>query len=476
MTNTATWSRRSMLHPRFPSRASRMRSPTQQALVRPDSAGTAVVIGGGIAGTLAALALCGVANRIFVVERDQYPSHPDARPGVPQAHHAHLLLEAGHQVLEDLAPGIRNDLEAAGAVSVALGGDLRWISSAGVMAKHSGYLAFLSCTRPVLDWVVRERVREEPSVEFIEHSDVVGLLGTPDTLTGVRIRDRGNPDSMRDLHAEMIVDASGRSSAMTSWLAELGCAPVLEETVDPGVAYTSRLYHRPPDLDMGYTAIYVQTKPPDQPRTGSLLPVEHNRWIVSLGGMRGAEPGKGERGFEEMLAQLHDPTLREILRTATPASAPRGFRPGPSRWRHYERNAPDGLVVLGDAACAVNPVYAQGMPVAVLGAHKLRSAARQHGGIGHDTARAARHGVAAVASSAWLMSSSEDRRWPTTHGGPSGALVGMQHQFLDRVLRRATADPAVAEAFQSVMSLTAPPTALLRPRILSRVMLGGLRQ
>ncbi|TWE21644.1 NAD(P)/FAD-dependent oxidoreductase [Kitasatospora atroaurantiaca] len=436
--------------------------------------GTAVVIGGGLAGTLAAWALRGFAERIVVVERDRYPEQPGFRAGLPQGRHAHLLLEAGHRVLEELMPGAREELLAAGAVRVRLAGDLRWLSSAGWMAEFESDLAFLSCTRPVLDRVVLDRVRGESSIEFLEGTEVVGLLGSAQTLTGVQVRERGDGSGeVRDLQAELIVDASGRSSALPSWLAELGCAPVPEERVDAGIAYASRLFHRPPGLDLGYTALYLQTKAPDAPRLGVLLPVEDDRWIVSVGGMRGAEPEPGEAGFNKQLDLLRDPGMREVLASAQPAGEVRGFRPGPGVWRHYERRAPEGLVALGDAACTFNPVYGQGITVAAFGARALRAATTRHGGIGHAAARAARKGVAAVTKDPWVMSSSEDVRFATTTGGPSGALVRVQHRFLDRVLARATTDPRVCAAFQEVMSLVAPPTSLFRPAVLAPVLRGG---
>ncbi|MFJ3219602.1 FAD-dependent oxidoreductase [Kitasatospora sp. NPDC086801] len=433
--------------------------------------GTAVVIGGGLAGTVAAWALRGSAERIVVVERDRYPAEPTFRAGVPQGRHAHLVLEAGHRALEEMMPGIKQELAEAGATRVAVSGDLKWLSSAGWMAQYPAQLAFLSCTRPVLDKAVLDRVRAEPSIEFLEGVDVVGLLGSARTVTGVKVRDRGpERGEVREIPAELVVDAAGRATAMPDWLAELGHPPVPEERVDAGVAYSSRLFHRPAGVDIGYKAIYLQTKAPDAPRLGVLLPVEGDRWIVSVAGMRGAEPEPGEAGFTKQLALLRDPSIREALQQAEPAGEVRGFAPGPGIRRHYERSAPDGLVVVGDAASTFNPVYGQGVTVALFCAQALRRTALRHGGIGHATARDARREIAAASKNPWVMSCTEDVRFAATTGGPSGALLAFQHRFLDKVLAGAAHDPAVTAAFHEVMSLVAPPTLLFRPSLLAAIL------
>ncbi|MFG2848384.1 NAD(P)/FAD-dependent oxidoreductase [Kitasatospora sp. NPDC048296] len=449
--------------------------------------GTAVVIGGGLAGVVAAWALRGSAERIVVVERDRYPDEPRFRAGVPQGRHAHLVLEAGHRALEEMMPGIKQELSAAGAHQVAVSGDLKWLSSAGWMADYPARLGFLSCTRPVLDKLILDRVRTEPSIEFLEGTDVVGLLGSAGAVTGVKVRERGpergserdaerdpgqnaGRGEVRDIPAELVVDASGRSTSVPKWLAELGCRPVPEERVDAGVAYSSQLFHRPPGVDLGYQAIYLQTKAPDKPRMGVLLPVEGDRWIVSLAGMRGAEPEPGEEGFTKHLAQLRDPGLRDALRDAEPAGEVRGFLPGPGVRRHYERGGPEGLVVVGDAASTFNPVYGQGVTVSLFCAQALRRTALRHGGIGHATARDAQREIAAVSKNAWMMSCAEDVRFAATTGGPSGALIRIQHRFLDRVLAGATRNPEVTEAFHEVLSLVAPPSLFFRPSVLAAVL------
>jgi len=432
-----------------------------------------VVVGGGLAGCLAAWALVGQADRILVLERDRYPEQPAFRPGTPQSRHAHLLMEGGRRALHELLPGLDADLLARGAVPVPVPGGLRWLSSGGWMPRFATDLTFVSCTRQVLDEAVLQRVRAEPSVTFLEGTEAVGLIGDGAAVTGVRARARGAaPDGTRagaaaaveELAADLVVDASGRSSRMPQWLRALGCAKTPEDRVDAGVAYTSRLFHHAPGIDASLSALYIQTQAPDHPRLGVLLPVEGNRWVVSLGGMRGSEPEPGAAGFDSFLGLLRDPALREVLSTASPAGEAYGFRPGASIRRHFERGAPDGLVVLGDAACTFNPVYGQGISIAAFGALALRDGVRERG-LGPGTSRHVQAGVAAAAKDAWMMASAEDVRFPTTTGGPSGAVLRLQHRYLDRVIARSSRDEEVCARFSEVMTLVTPPAVLFRPKV-----------
>ncbi|RKE17693.1 NAD(P)/FAD-dependent oxidoreductase [Streptomyces sp. TLI_171] len=445
-------------------------SPAGRAV---DGRGTAVVIGGGLAGCLAAWALRGVAERVVVIERDRYPERADFRPGVPQARHGHLLLEAGHRTIEELMPGAVAELLAAGATRVPVSAGLRWLTAAGWLAPYESELAVLTCSRPVIDHVVLDRVRTEPTIEILTGTEVVGLLGGRHAVTGVQVRDRGSESShqVREIAAELVIDAAGRGTRAAKWLSVLGAPAVPRERVDAGVAYATRFYHRPPGADS--TALYVQSRAPQQGRFGVLLPVEGDRWIVGTGGMRGFEPSLQPEEFEKQLGQLRDPAIAEAIVDAEPAGPARGFVPGPSVWRHYERTAPHGFLALGDASCTFNPVYGQGMTVTALAARALREAVRQHGDLGHAAVRETRQAIAGLTKNPWMMSSSEDVRFAGTTGGPSGALVRVQHRFLDRILARATTDGQVAAAFQRVAAMVEPPSTLFRPAVLRPVLFGG---
>src|SRR4029453_6734271 len=107
----------------------------------------AVVLGGSMAGLLAARVLADVFARVTVVERDGYPQAPQSRRGVPQAAHLHVLLMRGLDILKDLFPGIDGDLIGHGAVPIDTGADLKWLTPGGWGAQFHFGLRWLGLTR-----------------------------------------------------------------------------------------------------------------------------------------------------------------------------------------------------------------------------------------------------------------------------------------------------------------------------------------
>ncbi len=64
----------------------------------------ALVLGGSIAGLLAARVLSDFFDQVTILDRDVFPLTPEHRRGVPQSHHTHGLLAGGREVLEDSFP------------------------------------------------------------------------------------------------------------------------------------------------------------------------------------------------------------------------------------------------------------------------------------------------------------------------------------------------------------------------------------
>ena len=84
--------------------------------------GHAVVVGGSLAGMLAARVLSDHFDRVTLLERDRFPETPVARKGLPQGRHAHGLLERGRQTLERLLPGLTGELVRTGETLYIAGG------------------------------------------------------------------------------------------------------------------------------------------------------------------------------------------------------------------------------------------------------------------------------------------------------------------------------------------------------------------
>jgi len=140
---------------------------------------------------------------------------------------------------------------------------------------------------------------------------------------------------------------------------------------------------------------------------------------------------------------------------------------------------PHGLIVTGDAVCAFNPIYGQGMTVSALDALALDAClAQERGAFSAGFERRFQAALAGAIADPWLISTGEDLRWPGVRlsGARPRPGTGLLHGYMDLVLRQATEDPIVTGAYLTVISMFAPPQSLAHPRILLRVLGGALRR
>lgn len=439
----------------------------------------AIVIGGSMAGLLAARVLADAYDTVIIVERDRLPPTPQPRSGVPQSSHLHVLLVKGQQILEQLFPGLAAELTAAGAPTVDWTADCAMLGLSGWEPRfHSGLLT-CTCSRQLLEWTVRQRLTAYSNVYLQEGCQVIGLLtnASQTKMWGVRVRDRALPPNTNTvestLPADLVVDASGRHSQLPQWLEELGYPPPPETRINSFLGYASRWYQRPNVPDADWKSVVVWPKPPDGSRAGILYPIEDERWIVTVAGVGGDYPPTDEAGFVDFTRSLRSPILYEIIKDAQPLSPIYGYRRAENRLRHYERLArlPEGLVAIGDAVCAFNPIYGQGMTAAAMSALTLArclSEQSQHRFTGF--AYRFQHQLAKVNATAWMMATSEDLRWATTKGGQPTTSQRLLHWYLDQVRRLTVEHPDALQAFMEVLHLIKPPATLFQPAILVPVL------
>jgi len=416
-----------------------------------------VVIGGSSTGLLAAAALAGPGRDVTVVERDVFPDAARPRAGVPQGNQAHVFLYRGLGAAEELLPGLRQDLLLAGAVPVN-GGQLLWLTERGWLPTRSGY-EVLSATRPLLEQVIRRRTLDLAHVTSRSGARVVGL-DRDDSGWAVQLDDGST------LEADLVVDASGRGSRLPHWLADLGVPVPAARTVDARVGYATRIYRDGPPALAGCAGIVIAATP-ERPVGALALPAENGSWIVSAIGLGEQRPPRDNDAFESFLADLADPALSDLVAQCQPVTDVAVYRQTANLRHPYERvlRWPHGLLVAGDALCAFNPVYGQGITVGALQALELRRAARR--GLRPSGCGRLQRQLATTVNTPWSIATSTDRSFPTADVGQSrlqallGAWSGELATLSIHGNRRAS------DSMSRVYNLLDPPLLLLHPALVA---------
>ncbi|MFI7545118.1 FAD-dependent oxidoreductase [Actinoplanes sp. NPDC049599] len=434
----------------------------------------AVVLGGSMAGMLAARVLAEAYDQVTIVDRDEILGIDVPRKGTPHTVHAHGLHARGQLILEELFPGFTDELRAAGVPTGDLG-EMRWFfNGRRIQPAHTG-LVSVTAPRPVLENHVRERVAQLTNVTFLQQCDVLGLEATDDheQITGVRVQRRAAGAVPETLDADLVVDATGRGSRTPAWLEELGYQRPEEERVKVGLAYTTRHYRLRPEMFDGVQSINPVASPA-HPRGAFFGQVGPDTCILSLTGVLGDHPPTDPAAFLEFVRSLPVPDVYEAVRDAEPLDDPVSFKFPASVRRRYERllRFPARLLVTGDAFCSFNPVYGQGMSVAALEAMTLREHLRR--GVTPDPLRVLADMSRAV-DTPWDISAGGDLDFPGVQGERTlKVLVG--NAYMARLQYAATKDAKVTEGFMRVAGLIDPPEALMRPAMMWRVLRHALRR
>jgi 2-polyprenyl-6-methoxyphenol hydroxylase-like FAD-dependent oxidoreductase len=236
-------------------------------------------------------------------------------------------------------------------------------------------------------------------------------------VTGINVRSREAPGKQSaHLLADLVVDASGRNSKAPQWLENLGFPAPEEWRIDAHAGYASRIYRQPEGRQSGWKKLYIGPCPPDGLRGGVILPLEGQRWHVTLIGLAGDFPPVDDAGFLEFARSLPAPDLYEAIRAAEPLSRITGFRKNENRVRRFE-NLPgylEGLLVLGDAVFTMNPIYSLGMTAAAVGSQVLDQVLQDSGPTQDGLAAAFQKLLAERTTALWRQAVQGDWQWPAT--------------------------------------------------------------
>ncbi|WP_331742699.1 pyridine nucleotide-disulfide oxidoreductase (plasmid) [Streptomyces sp. NBC_00868] len=428
----------------------------------------AVILGGSLAGTLAAAALAPHVAEVLILERDKtLPETAAPRPRLPQAAHAHMLWSGGADAIEDLLPGTTDRWLGAGAHRIPIPNGMVSYSAAGWYRRWSETHYLIGASRDLIDWGVRTAALAIPNVRVRTGMTVTSLVGHASKVTGVRVRGEEQEESVMD--ADLVVDATGRGSKVLEWLMQIGGPVVNETVVDAGVRYASRRYRAPEGAEANWPVIHIQADPREgKPgQVVSIISIEDGQWHVSLSGTRGGEPTADEALFEEFARGVRHPLAADFLARAEPISDVAVYGRTANRQRRFEKAAmPTGFVVLGDAATSLNPVYGHGMSAAALGAVALRDTAAKTPVNAPKFAAQAQKAVARPAAAAWLLAVGQDRFYPGAIGKTPNLADKLAARYVHRLSHTAIGNFLVVKALTDVMTMKKPASVLGKPGVL----------
>jgi 2-polyprenyl-6-methoxyphenol hydroxylase-like FAD-dependent oxidoreductase len=435
----------------------------------------AVVIGAGIGGLASAQAVSRHFEQVIILERDALPVEWGSRKGTPQDKHPHALLSGGLRALETLFPRIGEDLIQAGAVRVRNSLDVRFeLPDLDPLPRRDLGSALNTMSRPLIDGVLRRRIAQSSNILIRDRCRVTAIQPSARDTPGGSVRFEPADGQPEELTADLIVDASARGTLTLEALRATG-TPLPEETViGVDLVYNTAVINAdtvPRDWKLALTF----SDPSKSSRWGSLIPIEAGRHMaITADWDGGGRLHSDEWGvFLDHVQGLRTATIYDTIRRAKPVGGTRHFGFPANIWRHFETLAkmPRGIIPLGDAFCRFNPVYGQGMTVAVQQAvllhNCLSSAQRSEDPIG-DAQKKFFAEVSPLIAAAWAQSAVADFNFPGTSGTRPAEFEKMQ-SYNAALLRAAANDEVVHRLLMEVMGLLRLPDVLHSPEIVERV-------
>lgn len=415
--------------------------------------GTAVVVGGSIGGCSVAAALAPHFHEVVVVDRDELPDTPRTRKGVPHGYQFHVVTVGALRALEELFPGMTEELRAAGVPYSDPGTQTRYGSKFGWLKQAPSGVMYLQPTRRLVEWYVRKRAADLTNVTFVPQTRVTGLRVSDGAVRGV---DTVNVESgeSRPFEADFVVDVSGRASQAPSWLKAAGYSQPVETTVNAHWGYATTYVTVPEGWDPGYRVLYITPtlsgEGPSATRGAAMWLQENNQWVVTAQACAGDYPPGDLEGFKAYMATVDAPDFLDLLNefgTSGPVSA---WRNTTNRMRDYANLAqrPDGFVVIGDAVAAFNPAYGQGIAVAATGACMLGHAIGERRDSNDLLGFAAdfQKRLSVPLQQAWGFSTKSDFEVPGVEvdGRVREFVKTPESEYFNRVVALATEDDSVA--------------------------------
>eukprot|EP00667_Euglena_gracilis_P008870 EG_transcript_8999 len=438
----------------------------------------AVVIGGSIAGLIAAKMLARHFGTVTIVERDDGGDDPEAPALPPQAHHSHLILRKALDVMGEYFPGLEAAALLKGARPLTLQqlhivvDGVRWAQSAG-----QG-ITFLGCPRSTIQRVLHEDILQDGRIVLHRGATVVDVLcdaaeGQPGVVSGVKVRRKGS-DAVAEMRASLVVDCSGRHSNAAKWVERCGGRVVTEEWPSQ-VCYASvtGTLRRPPPWDL----LYLPPHPPHRPHGVCVLAVtEGTPASVLVSAITTDSSGVVPRdhdGFRRFVlaavAEADEETRAVLAQLQFEAADIREYRQ-PCSVRRFFPSLPLGFIPVGDSVASFNPIFGQGVATACVAVESLDVALACNPADPQALQRQYFAMLLPFVGRVWDLVALHDPG-PAPSPRPASLAAALVALYL-RGVGRAMHLPWVADRWYPFVHLCAAPWAVLHPSLVCAALLG----
>lgn len=432
----------------------------------------AIVIGGSIAGKLAAKALSTAFKEVIIIEAGERWDGKSSRKRVPQSNHPHVLLKGGEKAIEELFPKITNELIESGSVVHNFTRDLKWHQFGLWKQPFIGEVHMIQQSRPLLEWNIQKRIHQISNVTIKYETLVKGLLVDEklNKVCGVKVKYL-ETDAQEEVHADIVVDASGFGSKSIEWLREYEIE-VQEEKARIDLFYVTRMFKLKENEKLDYCNTLMSPSFPDNPYGVLIQTIEDNRYFVTFSGYANEKAPQTDGEFYNFAENLSIPNVTDFLNKAVAISDIKTYKIPYQVRRRFDltTNMPEGLLVVGDAHCRFDPVFGQGVSVAAMEAHQLQLLLQGKKQLDKTFTQQFYKKAATIIETPWDMTTTEISRHPQLKRELT-IKQKFQLWYTKQIYQLSATDSDVYIRLVRVMNLIRSPFHLFHPKVLLAVLL-----
>ncbi|MBG0971367.1 FAD/NAD(P)-binding protein [Bacillus sp. SRB3LM] len=432
----------------------------------------AIVIGGSMAGKFAAKALSTSFKEVIIIEAGERWDGKSSIKRVPQSNHPHVLLKGGEIAIEELFPNITNELIEAGSIINNFTRDLKWNQFGLWKQPFIGEIHMIQQSRPLLEWHIQKRIHQISNITIKYGTLVKGLLvdAKLNKVCGVKVKYL-ETDTQEEVHADLVVDASGFGSKSIEWLREYEIE-VKEEKVRIDLFYATKMFKLKENEELDCCNMLMSPSFPDNPYGVLIQTIEDNRYFVTFSGYANEKAPQTDDEFYDFAENLSISNVTDFLNKAEGITDIKTYKIPYQVRRRFDlvNNVPEGLLVVGDAQCRFDPVFGQGISVAAMEAHQLQLLLQDRKQLDKTFTQQFYKKAATIIETPWDMTTTEISRHPQLKRELT-TKQKFQLWYTKQIYRLSASNSDVYIRLVRVMNLIRSPFHLFHPKVLLTVLL-----